>query len=865
MTSEHWAKLRPFVESALLLEHDQRTAFLRETIPDPDLLAEVERLVSFDEKAAALFSIESWQAAPRSTSWAPGFEIGNYRVIQELGRGGMGAVYLAERADGAYQHTVAIKVLQENIFTPALTERFKQERQILARLNHPSIARLLDGGVMPDGRPYLVLEYVDGKPIDQYCDEHALDVEARLRLFLRVADAVQSAHQQLVLHLDLKPANILVDPDGDTKLLDFGIARMLSETDGATGRNETTLRLLTPRYASPEQAKGAPLGVASDVFSLGTLLYRLLTGKLPYPIEGVPPLEAVRMLRETAPVVPSVAGPDATRAQLRGDLDTILLQALRKEPDRRYPTVAAFAEDIERHLASQPVLAHVDSFGYRAGKYWQRNRLALSAAAVVLMVVAGSVAAVAHSALVARRERATAERRLKDMRALAHSYVFDLDPKLEELPGSVAIRNFVLQNAEKYLETMSKEAADDDDLAQETAQGYSQIAAVQATLAMPSLSDHVASENSIRKALAIQKRLVEKHPTDVKERSVLIRQMQHLATMLALQGDIVGANEIVREAWEMGQPMRLVHPTPPRFTDLAAIAWDVAWTNCGNADLWNLADPVAALPWLDKAQELTEQHQSEHSDAQSKLQISSLLERIDISRAATLIQLGRGAEAGHLYEDAVRLTMLTKHNLNEDEMRRQIRIYDASYLLSIHDLHSVQMLEPMLTPATLHETGSDRAPTSDEADELVLMARIDLQSGRLALGKKRMTQGLDTLEKLYEADKRDAGVSSELAWDTFRMGQETSLDTVTRRHLYLRAMEVANAYAAGHPQVLSAALLAGECELGLAQLAASAHDAREQHERASAAAVQFQKVLAAHPVQPMASALLESSRALAAS
>ena len=292
MNPERWAEIRSLVERSVVLPPEKRSAFLNSETSDASLIAEVEEHLAYDRQASAMFSVESWQQRAQTTAAEANLDgtiLGNYRLLKELGRGGMGAVYIAERADGVYQQKVALKVLQENIFTPSLADRFRQERQILARLQHPGIARLLDGGVMPDGRPYLVLEYVDGEPIDRYCDAQHVDTGGRLRLFLKVAEVVQTAHQQLVLHLDLKPANILVTPEGEPRLLDFGIARILSESEGGTQQAEATLRLLTPRYASPEQAMGTPLGVASDVFSLATLLYRLLTGVLPYPIEDANP------------------------------------------------------------------------------------------------------------------------------------------------------------------------------------------------------------------------------------------------------------------------------------------------------------------------------------------------------------------------------------------------------------------------------------------------------------------------------------------------------------------------------------------------------------------------------------------------
>ncbi|MEO6923937.1 MAG: serine/threonine-protein kinase, partial [Bryocella sp.] len=466
MTPEVWAEIRKLLEQVMDLPASERPAFLATCGSSVEVIAQVERLLSFEQQASSVFSIESWHGrAARSAAEADlsGMLVGSYKLLRELGRGGMGAVYLAERADGTYQQQVAVKILQENIFTEALANRFRQERQILARLTHPGVARLLDGGVLPDGRPYLVLEYVDGVSIDRYASEHALSLEQRLRLFLRVAEVVQSAHQQLILHLDLKPANILVTPEGEPRLLDFGLARLVSDSDM---RAEATLRMLTPRYASPEQASGAPLGVASDVFSLATLLYRLLTGVLPYPLEDATPLAAIRILNETAPTVPSQITP-----ALKGDLDTILLQALRKEPERRYPTVEAFSEDLQRYLDWRPVLAHKDSVRYRVGKFLRRNRLSVVAAALAFCVVVASAVAVVHSATVARRDRASAERRLHDIEDLARFYVVDLFAAMNDIPGTLPVRKVMTENAVKYLQSMTNERNGDPNFSLELANG----------------------------------------------------------------------------------------------------------------------------------------------------------------------------------------------------------------------------------------------------------------------------------------------------------------------------------------------------------------------------------------------------------
>jgi serine/threonine protein kinase len=867
MTADRWAKIRDLVERAMALPPADRSAFLQAESADPDIAAEAAKLLTYDREASAMFAIEGWQQRAQRTAAEPslaGTILGNYRLLEELGRGGMGAVYLAERADGVYQQKVALKVLQENIFTPALAERFRQERQILARLQHTGIARLLDGGVMPDGRPYLVLEYVDGKPIDQYCDEHHLDTDARLHLFLQVADVVQSAHQQLVLHLDLKPANILVTPKGDPQLLDFGIARILSEGEGGSRQTEATLRLLTPRYASPEQAEGTPLGVASDVFSLATLLYRLLTGSLPYPIEDASPLEAARIIREVLPSPPSHLAPPEIRPQLRGDIDTILLQALRKEPERRYPTIAAFAADVQRHLTSQPVLAHADSFSYRASKFFHRNRAAVIAASLVAFILAASAIAVVHSAIVARRERAVAERRLKDVRSLAHSYIFDLDPQLEQIPGTIGVRGFILKNGLNYLEAMSNETAGDDDLSREIAAGYNRVGRVQADMAMPSMGDSSSAWISMSKGIAIQQRLLDKNPSNVNERGALITQMNHLENVAVVDGDIVLADKMAHESWDLSQPLLAAGPAHRTFLNVFNVAWDIANDNAGNGDMWNFADPLAALPWLDRAHDIAERYKAGHPDEFLNPSVLGSYEREDVTRAQVLFAIGRGAEARSLYEDAIHLTTLTHNEIVEVQTRKVIQGDYLLYLLAMHDVRAAAALAPSLSIPEFEGKGEKRALTVDEADLLSVLSRVDLESGRTEPGRRKMKQSLDALETLHSDNPQSSEISSELAWDTYRLAEEPALETAIRREFYGRASELAAIYAGTHPQVLSAAMLVGRCNLGLAELARAAHNSTDQHTLAASSIAQFSKALAAHPIQPEASALLVRAKSLAA-
>jgi serine/threonine-protein kinase len=446
--AERWRRVREVLEEAL--ERDAGRAredfLLRACGDDRELRREVETLLAahagegaFDRAAAAFRDHLRPAVEPRD-----GERVGPYRLIRELGRGGMGVVYLAERAEGGFEQRVALKVVRAFAGPDALA-RFRRERRIAARLAHPHVARLLDGGVTESGYPWFAIEPVEGEPIDLWCDRRRLPVEERLRLFLDVCGAVAYAHRNLIVHRDLKPANILVTAEGVVKLLDFGIARSLEEAAEAEGAVTRSGQLrFTPGYASPEQIRGEPATVATDVYALGVLLYELLTGRQPYATAtaGVSPLELLALVTESDPARPSSAAegpasegdgagppsperlaaaratdPRRLRRRLRGDLDTIALKALAREPDRRYPSVEQLAEDVGRHLAGRPIRARAESAAYRLRKFVRRHRAAVGAAALVALALLAGLAGTLwqagraiEQARVAARERAAAER-----------------------------------------------------------------------------------------------------------------------------------------------------------------------------------------------------------------------------------------------------------------------------------------------------------------------------------------------------------------------------------------------------------------------------------------------------------------------
>ena len=424
MDPERWQQIEEVFSAAMELGPGERPAFLEQACSgDPELQAEVRSLIASSETADDYFhNLASHSGVPTESepSELPaGKRIGNYKLVELLGRGGMGAVYLAERDDDEFRMRVALKLLPLGLDTEEARQRFRRERQILARLQHPNIARLYDGGVTEDGTPYLVMEYVEGTPVDAFCDAGQLDLRRRLRLFVEVCEAVDQAHRNLIVHRDLKPNNILVSEAGRVKLLDFGIAQALDVELGGLGTVTRIARPMTLAYASPEQIRGEALTTASDVYELGVLLYRLLVGHHPYPVPSGSLAEMERIIADVDPVAPSsaVKGPmesvgggrsspeeiaasrstSVTRLQrqLAGDLDRIVLMALRKEPERRYPSARAFAEDVTRYLDGYPVVAQPDTMRYRVSRFVVRNRTGVAAGAVLglaLLALAGASA-----------------------------------------------------------------------------------------------------------------------------------------------------------------------------------------------------------------------------------------------------------------------------------------------------------------------------------------------------------------------------------------------------------------------------------------------------------------------------------------
>ena len=517
-TEQRW--MRVYLAAQKVLEsptQSRRQAAEEVCAGDAELLTSVWDLVRRSAEESEFLEFSPVTRAVEADESESGTRIGLYEVEREIGRGGMGRVLLAHRVS-QFSKQVAIKVV--NRFAGAdLKQRFLRERQILAHLEHPGIARLLDGGETASGSPYLVMEYVDGRPIQEYCKQNDLSTEARLRLFLQVCEAVEYAHWSLIVHRDLKPSNILVTTGGQVKLLDFGIAKLVEHADAGADLTVTGIQMLTPAYASPEQLGGQAVTAATDIYSLGVVLYELLTGQMPFPVKGLPLLDALRVLaeREARP-----AG--SVAPQLKGDVEAILLRCLEREPADRYRSVQDLRRDVERFLRGRPVEARPRTWFYLATKYVRRNRRVLSVAAVMVVIIGIAVGSW-------WREARRADRKAAEVRAVTSRIAFGYFDRLAGLPGSVKLRKQLAEDASAILDQAYSEAPDSPELAADVANAWRRVGEVQAA-GPEHVGDFAGGIHSYRRAIAIREMLIRRTPGDPALRYELAFDLTRLSFIL---------------------------------------------------------------------------------------------------------------------------------------------------------------------------------------------------------------------------------------------------------------------------------------------------------------------------------------------
>ncbi len=810
-----------------LSPEEREKAIDSECAGDAELRAEVESLLAhYDAPTAAEQTVVDTR---RDDAARPPRRIGPYRVVHELGRGGMGVVYLGVREDDQFKQHVAIKVLKRGMDTDEIIQRFKLERQLLAALNHPGIARFHDGGVTDDGLPYFAIEYVEGQPLDEYCDTRRLRIAERLELFRSVCAAVHYAHQNLVVHRDLKPSNILVTKEGVPKLLDFGIAKLINPQLSMAEVDPTApeMRIMTPEYASPEQVRGNPISTASDVYSLGVLLYELVTGHRPYRLHSRVKAEIERVICEVDPDKPSTAisrieedegisadgstttitpeqvskvregRPDRLRRRLAGDIDNIVLTAMRKEPQRRYASAEQFAEDIRRHLVGLPVIARRDTFGYRSMKFIRRHRVGVATAALIAVLLVGGITSTTMAKQDAFTERDRAQRMFNEVRTLAHIFMFDFHDAIQELDGSIPARQLLVESALDYLNRLALEAGDDQDLQADLADGYDRVGDIRGGITNPSLGETGDALEIYQTALAIRQNLSAASGADVAlQRKVAVSHLK-VGHMLKKRGRLP---EAIEEYTSMLKIPEALDGSDSKTLRLLVVALDTL----GKAELQEgkMGDAGAKYDRANKilvelVDESPGDRRLQRDLSVSCLRVGGLLERTGDYQGALAY-----------YADAVEVRdQLLEVNLQSSRLRRDLAV--AHYVTA----DALLLLErpQEATEHIDHCLGVFEQRVKDNAESA--RARRDLALGHEILGQAKALMGdphaaLESYRSfqtvaiaLWESDRANTDNRGNVAKSHQRVAEALALkdDPAGAIRSYREALRIVSRLAEGDP------------------------------------------------------------------
>ena len=680
MNPATWKTIKETFATALELPVPERDRLLAGS--SDEIRREVEKLLSNYPEAQTFIGtplIFEKGFRPKVLDELTGKKIDDYFVLEKIGEGGMGIVFLAEHCGQGFSKRVALKLIKRGMDTNAVLGRFLMERQILADLEHPNIARLYGGGSTTDGLPYFVMEYVEGESIRDFCDNQRFDISDRLRLFTKVCEAISYAHQQLIVHRDIKPSNIIVTASGEPKLLDFGIAKLLLPNTRAAERTATQFHVMTPEYASPEQLSGKVTTTRTDVYSLGVVLYELLTGTRPFDFKGKSLIEISEALKtqrplrpsdcqsvtgraaDVSPTTPVPKGSDTSSRSkprqpltsprgLKGDLDNIILQAIRREPERRYQSVVEFSEDIQRYLDGLPVKATGDTFQYRARKFIKRHRTAVTAAICFMLLLLVSTGLTGWQYFVARAQRAKAEERLADLRGVAKSLLTETNAQLKDLPQGIEIRKSVVEKSVAVLDSLAGDESNDPNFLNELANAYAELGSIrhwQFHQSRQALSD-------FNKAWQLRMRAIALEPKNVESRKSLSFTFMGLSEVYSSLADREGLLRIWQAHLENDHHMIELEPNNPQsYYTASAHSEDLA----GGLIEFNRREESNAalsqgLQWVEKAIAL-QQAVPFSFDGQV------LLVTFSMEKAALLHKMGRVDEALAVYQAASDLAQQT--------------------------------------------------------------------------------------------------------------------------------------------------------------------------------------------------------------
>lgn len=781
MTAARWEQVKEVFEQVFALPAPERETLLSSLCGnDKELLAEVRSLLESASEESEVLDTPSHipSLGPLvhrvREEFAQGDSligrlIGPYRIERQIGEGGMGSVYLGMREDAEFRMQVAIKVLNRGASGFDIVERFRLERQILARLNHPFIARIFDGGVTPDGLLYFVMEYIQGIPLDEYLRRTKPDLESRLQLFRELCSAVSFAHQNLVVHSDIKMGNILIMEDGMPKLLDFGISRLLDPDGKEPGLDaEPKVTALTPAYASPEQLRGEQLSTASDIYSLGVLLYEMICDRRPYEPDPANPLAILSKIAGGNPARPSEI---STLPGVQQDLDAIVLKAIQPLPENRFITANQFSQDVARYLNHQPVSACPDTPLYHARKFLRRNRVAVMVGGLAVAILVGGVIASTLLARRAERERLRAEARFEDVRQLASALIFELDSDLARLPGSTGVRGKLVERALEYLDRLSQDSRGDAGLQDELAAAYERLGDVQGRPNVANIGNTALALECYRKALSIREAMQNPEQPDLSVKGGIAQTYSRLSSLHKLMGDYQTGLNYDRDALRMYREMLALEPNNMEYRRKVASSY----TGLGGG-LSQVGDWDGAL--------------------EARRQALRMFEEI-VAAGSEDMEDKRGLCLAHRRLGGI-LLMLKDHRQSENHFRKALS----------------------LAQEMIREDATDPRNLNDVAASAISLGGLLYDNGQFEEAKERYRQALQIHELLAVSDPLDARNRSLLASTLYRLartmiaaGDPAPALPLVRRTLEMREMlareNPMNAGAQG--EVGESHMLIGDC------------------------------------------------------
>ncbi len=779
MNSEEWEKVKSILSEALDLPDKDQFSFLEEACKgNTTILSEVKSLLAARNVERNYFDTKMLDRDPDlryDLNDSSNKIFGHYRIVKEIGHGGMGIVYLGERIDGEFAQKVAIKVIRRNIYDEEILKRFKRERQILANLDHPNIAKLLDGGITNDGDPYFVMEYIDGEDLFTYLQNKSRTLEECLELFQTICRAVTHAQQNLIVHRDLKPDNILITKEGIPKLLDFGLAKMLDESTSEI--TKTVNRAFTPAYASPEQFLGENMTAASDVYSLGVILYELLTGTKPFHFEGKTLEEIVETIKGGEPLRPSLASGKRNNSlipeirgskHLRSDLDIITLKALQTDVSQRYGSVEEFSNDLDRVLNGLPISARPLTLGYRSTKFFKRNKLAMSAVALIFISLITGLIFTLWQANETRIERDRAEKRFQQVRKLSNSLLFEISPKIENLAGSTEAREVLIKRALEYLDSLASESQNDPGLQKELASAYEKIGDLQGNPSNPNLVDFDDAIKSYEKAIKIRETYLKLEPKDANNRLMLAKDYQNLGKIFGETNDYEKEKTYLYLGLNQIEALRKVNGDQiDTLLAYSELNYDLGLNQTA------ISGYGKAIPFYDKAIALLEVRSKEKA---ATLPVLRLLAINYAQKSLSLSWESRQKEAESEMEKAIGINkiLVDVPNKNWDTVNAIWLVYWLAGNIN-EEIDDEAFYEYQLKALAVARNASDNDKADIRAKQrlaktLSPIGQAAINTGRTKKAIEYLQESLEIFEQIVESKSHNNRLKVELANSLVRLG-----------------------------------------------------------------------------------------------